>query len=73
MDKDNKVRVDLLKGLLAENNVSYSELAEIIGKSTTTTRIKLKKDVCFDWYELESIRQHFKLSNDRFMSIFFNN
>ena len=72
MSLENDVRVDLLKGLLAENDVSYSELAEIIGKSATTTRTKLNKSVCFDWFEMQAIRKHFNLSDERFMSIFFN-
>lgn len=69
---ENKVRVDLLKGLLAENNVSRAKFATIIGKSQTTTRAKLRKEVCFDWFEMQAIRKHFNLSNDRFMFIFFN-
>lgn len=72
MNTENKVRVDLLKGLLAENNVSYSELANIIGKSQTTLRTKLKKEVFFDWLEMQSIKKHFDLSTDRFMLIFFD-
>ena len=72
MKQENKVRIDLLKGLLAENNVSLSEFASIIGKSQTTTRTKLRKEVCFDWYEMQSVRTHFNLTQERFMAIFFN-
>lgn len=61
-----------LKGLLVQKEVTYSDLAKCIGRSTTTIQKKISGERKWDWEEMQKIRICYSLTDDEFMNIFFN-
>lgn len=68
-----KDRPNKIKKLLFNNGDSYKTLAGIIGcKSTTTVNLKINGKRKWTREELIKVKDHYELSNDEFVSIFFN-
>ena len=65
-------KIALLKGLLKENGDTYSDFANIIERSKTTVLSRISGKTEFTRDELEKILQYYNLSEDRFLTIFFN-
>lgn len=73
MEKKNKPSSQKFKGYLAENNVTYRKLAELINISTASVTRKISGNSLWDWAELKAIKEKLNIDNDTFMSIFFKN
>lgn len=65
-------KIALLKGLLKENGDTYSDFANVIKRSKTTVLSRFNGESEFTRDELEKILQHYNLSEDRFLTIFFS-
>ena len=66
------IKTELLKGLLRENGDTYQDYAKIIGKTVTCLQGRLKGKTMFTWEELAKTKEHYNLSVERFMNIFFS-
>ncbi len=73
MDKKDKPSSQKFKGYLAEKNVTYKELAELINISTASVTRKISGKGLWDWVELKTIKEKLSIDNDTFLSIFFEN
>lgn len=64
---------NMIKKLLFDNGDTYKTLAGIIGcKSVTTVHLKVNGKRKWTREELIKVKEHYNLSNDDFVSIFFN-
>ena len=61
-----------IKSLLIEQRDTYRDLAKILGRSVSTVQLRINGERSWEWEELQRIRLHYKLSDERFLSIFFN-
>ena len=61
-----------IKSLLLEQGDTYRDLARILGRSVSTVQLRINGERSWEWEELQKIRLHYKLSDERFLSIFFN-
>lgn len=59
------------KGYLAEKNVTYKKLAELMNISTASVTRKISGNGLWDWVELKTIKEKLNIDNDTFLSIFF--
>ena len=66
------VNVNLLKGLLRENGDTLKDYAVVIDKSVTTVQERFKNAKEFTRDEIYKTKKHYKLSDERFISIFFD-
>jgi len=57
------------KGWLRSNNLTYKEIAELLGVSVTTVSAKINGQSDFLLSEIQAIRKHYRLDSD----IFFTN
>jgi len=62
----------LLRALWTENGDTMEDYAKVINKSVTTLQDRMKGKKDFLREEMEKTRKHYNLSDERFMSIFFN-
>lgn len=67
------VQVKLLKGLIKENDETLEDYSKVIGKSVTTLQERLKGKSEFLRSELLKTKEHYNLSDERFLEIFFKN
>lgn len=65
------IKTDLLKGLLRENGDTYEDYAKVIDKTIATTQSRLNGKKQFTWTELYKTKEHYNLSDERFIEIFF--
>lgn len=65
------INENLLKGLLREHGDTLEDYAKVIGKSITTVQERLKQTKVFTHEELLKTKEHYKLSDERFLKIFF--
>lgn len=65
------VQINLLKGVIKENNETLEDYAKVIGKSVTTIqdRFNLKKQFTIE--EAFRTKKYYNLSDERFLDIFF--
>lgn len=61
-----------VKVLLVRNNDTYEDLAKCIGTTKTTIIRKIFGRSQWSWDEMQKIKEHYKLTNEEFMNIFFN-
>lgn len=61
-----------IKSLLIEEGDTYQDFARILGRSVSTVQLRINGERSWEWEELQKIRLHYKLSDERFLSIFFN-
>lgn len=59
-----KFSIPKLKGLMAERNVTYAELAKILGKTPAAIGSKLSGNRKFTIDELSTLSEHFGISRD---------
>lgn len=59
-----------LQALLIENENTYEDLANIVGCSITTIQFKMVGKRKWDWVEMNKIKNHYNLDQDRFISVF---
>ena len=60
-----------LKVLLLRNNDTYNDLAKYIGSSKPTIVRKVSGKTPWSWVDMQKIRLHYKLNDEQFMNIFF--
>lgn len=60
-----------LKVLLLRNNDTYEDLAKYIGSSKPTIVRKVSGKTPWSWVDMQKIRLHYKLNDEQFMNIFF--
>ena len=64
---------DLLKEVIQDRGVKVSVLADKIGISRQSLHMKLNGERSFDQGEIMALKTNLRLSDEEFMSIFFNN
>lgn len=61
-----------LKVLLLRRNNTYDDLAECVGTTKTTIIRKIFGRSQWSWDEMLKIKEHYELTDEEFMNIFFN-
>lgn len=73
MNKEMKMpKFTKIQALLVEHEDTYEDLAKIIDSGITTVQYKLSGKRKWNWTDMIKIKNHYKLSDEKFMSIFFN-
>ena len=72
MEKVKTPKFNELKVLLLRRNDTYEDLAKCIGTTKTTIVRKISGRTQWAWDEMLSIKEHYELTNEEFMNIFFN-
>ena len=65
------VKLNLLRGLIKEHDETLEDFANVIGKSMPTIQDRFKGKTKFSVDEIYLIKEHYNLSNDRLIEIFF--
>lgn len=72
MERFKKPKFNELKVLLLRREETYEDLAECVGTSKTTIVRKISGRSQWAWDEMQKIKEHYELTNEEFMNIFFN-
>ena len=72
MEKVKTPKFNELKVLLLRRNDTYEDLAKYVGTTKTTIVRKISGRSQWAWDEMQKIKEHYELTNEEFMNIFFN-